>query len=179
MFSLSLTLLSGKGLGLKSFPQKIPSGGTQGSCQPTHSQEVATGGCGQRCSARQKPPSSHTAPLLRRSALSHHPGYFLRKRRKEERKEEVTLLLVKKYIYIKSIQLQQQKKKQGAKQESKEGFGSEPFIFSHTEALGPEDALCPLPTPRAQHSPSTAWALPRTAPVLHGTQRPQPMPSLR
>lgn len=178
MFSLSLTLLSGKGLGLKSFPQKIPSGGTQGSCQPTHSQEVATGGCGQRCSARQKPPSSHTAPLLRRSALSHHPGYFLRKRRKEERKEEVTLLLVKN-IYILKAYNYDNKKKQGAKQESKEGFGSEPFIFSHTEAPGPEDALCPLPTPRAQHSPSAAWALPRTAPVLHGTQRPQPMPSLR
>lgn len=157
MFSLSLTLLSGKGLGLKSFPQKIPSGGTQGSCQPTHSQEVATGGCGQRCSARQKPPSSHTAPLLRRSALSHHPGYFLRKRRKEERKEEVTLLLVKKYIYIKSIQLQQQKKSRVPNKKAKRGLVLSPSSFHTKRPRGRRTRCAHCPHP--EHS---------TAPALHG-----------
>lgn len=128
------------------------------------------------------PQQPHGPSPSQKRSLS--PPWIFSKKKEEGRKKRGSHSVTgKENIYIlNAYNYNNNNKKQGAKQESKEGFGSEPFIFSHKEAPGPEDALCPLPTPRAQHSPSAApaaWALPRTAPVLHGTQRPQPMPSPR
>lgn len=129
-----------------------------------------------------KSPPAATRPLSFAEALS--PLWIFSKKKEEGRKKRGSHSVTgKKNTYIlKTKQNQKKKKEKKPNKKVKKDLVLSPSSFHRKRPHGRR--TCSVPTAHSpEHSPAPALhrciALPRTAPLLHGTQRPQPVPSLR